>query len=136
MAIVHVSLIPIIGVVGEQKTKPTQHSVAVLRSLGLNPNLLACRCSEPLEDSVKHKLVRAPAGCCLPGWGRGRGPRGWGGVLMTARAAAAPCGGRQPVPAPHTRALCMHPGNQQHQQQAQLALGLGEQAGAAPSAGA
>jgi hypothetical protein len=61
MCIVHVSLVPIIGVVGEQKTKPTQHSVAVLRSLGLHPNLLACRCSEPLEDSVRQKLVGQPA---------------------------------------------------------------------------
>jgi CTP synthase (UTP-ammonia lyase) len=58
MCIVHVSLVPIIGVVGEQKTKPTQHSVAVLRSLGLHPNMLACRCSEPLDDSVRQKLVR------------------------------------------------------------------------------
>lgn len=57
MCIVHVSLVPIIGVVGEQKTKPTQHSVAVLRSLGLHPHLLACRCSEPLEESVRQKLV-------------------------------------------------------------------------------
>lgn len=57
MCIVHVSLVPIIGVVGEQKTKPTQHSVAVLRSLGLHPDLLACRCSEPLDDSVRQKLV-------------------------------------------------------------------------------
>lgn len=54
---VHVSLVPVIGVVGEQKTKPTQHSVQVLRSLGLNPNLLACRCQEPLEDGVRQKLV-------------------------------------------------------------------------------
>lgn len=57
MCIVHVSLVPIIGVVGEQKTKPTQHSVAVLRSLGLHPNLLACRCSEPLDDGVRQKLA-------------------------------------------------------------------------------
>jgi len=57
MCIVHVSLVPIIGVVGEQKTKPTQHSVAVLRSLGLHPNMLACRCSEPLDDSVRQKLA-------------------------------------------------------------------------------
>ncbi len=54
---VHVSLVPVIGVVGEQKTKPTQHSVATLRSLGLNPLLLACRSSEPLQDSVREKLV-------------------------------------------------------------------------------
>jgi CTP synthase len=56
---VHVSLVPVIGVVGEQKTKPTQHSVATLRSLGLNPQLLACRSSEPLQDSVREKLVRS-----------------------------------------------------------------------------
>jgi CTP synthase len=65
MCIVHVSLVPIIGVVGEQKTKPTQHSVSVLRSLGLHPNLLACRCSEPLEESVRAKLVRGVEA----GWG-------------------------------------------------------------------
>lgn len=57
MCIVHVSLVPIIGVVGEQKTKPTQHSVAVLRSLGLQPDLLACRCSVPLDNGVRQKLV-------------------------------------------------------------------------------
>ncbi|KAK9865101.1 hypothetical protein WJX84_004859 [Apatococcus fuscideae] len=54
---VHVSLVPVLGVVGEQKTKPTQHSVAVLRSLGLNPALLACRSQEPLADSVRQKLA-------------------------------------------------------------------------------
>jgi CTP synthase (UTP-ammonia lyase) len=65
MCIVHVSLVPIIGVVGEQKTKPTQHSVAVLRSLGLHPDLLACRCSEPLDDSVRQKLVSKRCCCCV-----------------------------------------------------------------------
>ncbi len=55
--VVHVSLVPVIGVVGEQKTKPTQQSVATLRSLGLNPAILACRSSDPLGDSVKEKLV-------------------------------------------------------------------------------
>ncbi|GIL87264.1 hypothetical protein Vretimale_1778 [Volvox reticuliferus] len=54
---VHVSLVPVIGVVGEQKTKPTQHSVQVLRSLGITPTLLACRSSYPLEDSVRSKLA-------------------------------------------------------------------------------
>ena len=63
----HVSLVPVIGVVGEQKTKPTQHSVATLRSLGLNPTLLACRSSEPLQDSVREKLVRRRR-ACLAGW--------------------------------------------------------------------
>ena len=64
---VHVSLVPVIGVVGEQKTKPTQHSVAVLRSLGLNPALLACRSSEPLQDSVREKLVGGAG--WVNGWG-------------------------------------------------------------------
>jgi CTP synthase len=57
MCNVHVSLVPVIGVVGEQKTKPTQHSVQVLRSLGLNPTILACRSEKPLEDDVKSKLA-------------------------------------------------------------------------------
>ena len=55
---VHVSLVPVLGVVGEQKTKPTQHSVAVLRSLGLNPHLLACRSPGPALTAVRDKLVR------------------------------------------------------------------------------
>jgi hypothetical protein len=59
---VHVSLVPVIGAVGEQKTKPTQHSVATLRSLGLNPQLLACRSSEPLQDGVRSKLVSEGGG--------------------------------------------------------------------------
>jgi len=49
--------VPVIGVVGEQKTKPTQHSVAVLRSLGLHPHLLACRCAEPLDAGARAKLA-------------------------------------------------------------------------------
>ncbi|GAX75826.1 hypothetical protein CEUSTIGMA_g3269.t1 [Chlamydomonas eustigma] len=64
VCVVHVSLVPIIGVVGEQKTKPTQHSVQVLRSLGLNPTMLACRCSEPLDESVREKLALF---CHVPG---------------------------------------------------------------------
>ncbi|KAJ3687469.1 hypothetical protein LUZ61_016633 [Rhynchospora tenuis] len=54
--LIHVSLVPVIGVVGEQKTKPTQHSVRELRALGLMPDLLACRSAQPLMDSVKVKL--------------------------------------------------------------------------------
>ncbi|GJP34869.1 hypothetical protein CLOM_g19351 [Closterium sp. NIES-68] len=54
--LVHVSLVPVLGVVGEQKTKPTQHSVRELRALGLMPNLLACRSAEPLEPSTREKL--------------------------------------------------------------------------------
>ncbi|XP_010543114.1 PREDICTED: CTP synthase [Tarenaya hassleriana] len=54
--LVHVSLVPVLSVVGEQKTKPTQHSVRGLRSLGLTPNILACRSTKALEDNVKAKL--------------------------------------------------------------------------------
>ncbi|XP_073314374.1 uncharacterized protein [Primulina huaijiensis] len=54
--LVHVSLIPVLGVVGEQKTKPTQHSVRELRALGLTPHFLACRSAQPLLESTKHKL--------------------------------------------------------------------------------
>lgn len=54
--LVHVSLVPVLGVVGEQKTKPTQHSVRELRALGLFPHLLACRSADPLEQATKEKL--------------------------------------------------------------------------------
>ncbi|KAI9104268.1 hypothetical protein K1719_023104 [Acacia pycnantha] len=54
--LVHVSLVPVLNVVGEQKTKPTQHSVRQLRGLGLTPNILACRSSKKLEDNVMAKL--------------------------------------------------------------------------------
>ncbi|KAF2951185.1 uncharacterized protein [Oryza sativa Japonica Group] len=54
--LVHVSLVPVLNVVGEQKTKPTQHSVRGLRGLGLTPNILACRSTKELEENVKEKL--------------------------------------------------------------------------------
>lgn len=54
--LVHVSLVPVLGVVGEQKTKPTQHSVRELRALGLTPDLLACRSAQPLLENTKEKL--------------------------------------------------------------------------------
>ncbi|KAL9168356.1 hypothetical protein ABFS82_04G009500 [Erythranthe guttata] len=54
--LIHVSLIPVLGVVGEQKTKPTQHSVRELRALGLTPHFLACRSAEPLFESTRQKL--------------------------------------------------------------------------------
>eukprot|EP00965_Chrysotila_dentata_P028610 950900-Pleurochrysis_carterae.AAC.9 len=43
MCFMHVSLVPVIGVVGEEKTKPTQHSVQQLRAVGLTPDFLVCR---------------------------------------------------------------------------------------------
>ena len=54
---VHVSLVPVMGPVGEQKTKPTQHSVKELRSLGINPDILVCRSSAPLNDETREKLA-------------------------------------------------------------------------------
>ncbi|ESQ37868.1 hypothetical protein EUTSA_v10028554mg [Eutrema salsugineum] len=54
--LIHVSLIPVLGVVGEQKTKPTQHSVRDLRALGLTPHFLACRSAQPLLEATKTKL--------------------------------------------------------------------------------
>ncbi|KAJ9673151.1 hypothetical protein PVL29_026431 [Vitis rotundifolia] len=54
--LIHVSLVPVLNVVGEQKTKPTQHSVRGLRGLGLTPNILACRSTKALDENVKAKL--------------------------------------------------------------------------------
>jgi CTP synthase len=54
--LIHVSLIPVVGSVGEQKTKPTQASVRDLRGLGLSPDLIACRSSKPILDDVKKKI--------------------------------------------------------------------------------
>ncbi|EYU43611.1 hypothetical protein MIMGU_mgv1a003214mg [Erythranthe guttata] len=56
--LIHVSLVPVLNVVGEQKTKPTQHSVRGLRSLGLTPNILACRSTKELDVNVMEKLSR------------------------------------------------------------------------------
>uniref|UniRef100_A0A7N0UVG9 CTP synthase n=1 Tax=Kalanchoe fedtschenkoi TaxID=63787 RepID=A0A7N0UVG9_KALFE len=54
--LIHVSLVPVLNVVGEQKTKPTQHSVRGLRGLGLTPDILACRSTKALDENVKGKL--------------------------------------------------------------------------------
>lgn len=54
--VVHVSLVPVVGAVGEQKTKPTQSSVRDLRGLGLSPDVIACRSSHQLEESIKEKI--------------------------------------------------------------------------------
>jgi CTP synthase len=53
---VHVTLVPFIGPSGEQKTKPTQHSVTELRSRGIQPDVIVCRSSEPISDSLKRKI--------------------------------------------------------------------------------
>ncbi|NLX47872.1 MAG: CTP synthase (glutamine hydrolyzing) [Euryarchaeota archaeon] len=53
---VHTTLVPIMGTVGEQKTKPTQHSVKELRAIGIQPDILVARCKEPLEESIRRKI--------------------------------------------------------------------------------
>jgi CTP synthase len=53
---IHVTLVPFIGPSGEQKTKPTQHSVTELRSRGIQPDVIVCRSEEPLSDSLKRKI--------------------------------------------------------------------------------
>ncbi|GAB2692664.1 CTP synthase [Microbacterium marinum] len=54
---VHVSLVPFMGASGEQKTKPTQHSVAMLRSIGIQPDALVLRSDRPVTESNKRKIA-------------------------------------------------------------------------------
>ena len=54
---VHVSLVPFMGASGEQKTKPTQHSVASLRSYGIQPDALVLRSDRPVTDSNRSKIA-------------------------------------------------------------------------------
>lgn len=54
---VHVSLVPVMGPVGEQKTKPTQHTVKELRGLGIIPDILVCRSEHPLNTETREKLA-------------------------------------------------------------------------------
>lgn len=52
----HVSLLPYIGPSGELKTKPTQHSVAALRSIGVQPDAIVLRADRPIPDGIKRKI--------------------------------------------------------------------------------
>lgn len=54
---IHLSLVPLVGSDEEQKTKPTQHTVKELRSVGLNPNVILCRSKSPLHQSTKNKIA-------------------------------------------------------------------------------
>ncbi|WP_151702805.1 CTP synthase [Nitrincola alkalilacustris] len=53
----HLTLVPYIATAGETKTKPTQHSVKELRSIGIQPDILVCRSEQPLQDSSRRKLA-------------------------------------------------------------------------------
>ena len=55
---VHVTLVPYIKAAGELKTKPTQHSVRELASLGIKPDVLLCRCEHPLPESDRRKIAQ------------------------------------------------------------------------------
>lgn len=64
----HVTLMPWIPAAGEMKTKPTQHSVKELRSIGIQPDILVCRCDRPLHPGMKEKLSEfcdVPVGCVI-----------------------------------------------------------------------
>ena len=52
----HISLVPYIGPSGELKTKPTQHSIAALRSIGIAPDAVVLRCDRPIPDGIKKKI--------------------------------------------------------------------------------
>ena len=53
---IHLTLLPYIKTAGEMKTKPTQHSVKELRSIGIQPDILLCRCEQPIPDSERRKI--------------------------------------------------------------------------------
>jgi CTP synthase len=54
---IHLTLVPYIATAGEIKTKPTQHSVKELRSIGIQPDILLCRCDRPLLESARSKIA-------------------------------------------------------------------------------
>jgi CTP synthase len=54
---IHLTLVPYISVAGELKTKPTQHSVKELLSVGIQPDILLCRCSRPIDAAARRKIA-------------------------------------------------------------------------------
>ena len=65
---IHVTLVPWIAAAGEMKTKPTQHSVKELRAIGIQPDILVCRCDRPLPAGLKEKMSEfcdVPAQCVI-----------------------------------------------------------------------
>ena len=55
--LVHTSLVPVVGAVGEQKTKPTQHTVRDLKAIGLHPDMIVCRSTHPLMPEIREKIA-------------------------------------------------------------------------------
>jgi CTP synthase len=56
-AFIHLTLLPYIPAAGEMKTKPTQHSVKELRSIGIQPHILLCRCERPIPEGERKKIA-------------------------------------------------------------------------------
>ena len=54
---VHLTLVPYLQTAGEHKTKPTQHSVKELRSIGIQPDIILCRCEQPIPKEMKRKIA-------------------------------------------------------------------------------
>ncbi len=54
---IHLSLVPYLPAAGELKTKPTQHSVKELQSVGIHPDMVVCRCDRPIAESQKDKIA-------------------------------------------------------------------------------
>jgi CTP synthase len=54
---IHLTLVPVVGGSHEIKTKPTQHSVKELRSIGIQPDILLCRCKDPLPEEQRRKIA-------------------------------------------------------------------------------
>jgi CTP synthase len=55
---IHLTLLPFIKTAGEMKTKPTQHSVKELRSIGIQADILLCRCEQPIPESERRKIAQ------------------------------------------------------------------------------
>ncbi len=53
---IHLTLVPYLSSAGEHKTKPTQHSVKELRSIGIQPDIILCRCEKPISADLKNKI--------------------------------------------------------------------------------
>ncbi len=53
----HLTLVPYLQTAGEHKTKPTQHSVKELRSIGIQPDIILCRCEQPIPKEMKRKIA-------------------------------------------------------------------------------
>ena len=102
----HLTLVPIVGGSGEIKTKPTQHSVKELRGIGIQPDILLCRCLQPLPDEQRRKIAlftNVEERAVISG---GRRRRHLQDSDAAARAGSGRHRGRQAAPATRRRRIC------------------------------